>query len=205
MASGPAPDPRVVDTITQVSDRLRAVRDERGLTLAEVSATTGVSTSTLSRLETGQRRPTLELLLALALAYDVSLSDLVGEPAVGDPRVRLQPREVNGRVVVPLTRHPGSPQVWKLVIAASDTTPRVRTHEGHEWLYVMTGQLRLVLGAHDVTLTAGQAAEFDTRVPHWFGSTGAVGAEILSIFGPQGERVHVRATTVRSDQRAARG
>jgi transcriptional regulator with XRE-family HTH domain len=205
MASGPAPDPRVVDTITQVSDRLRAVRDERGLTLAEVSATTGVSTSTLSRLETGQRRPTLELLLALALAYDVPLSDLVGAPAVGDPRVRLQPREVNGRVVVPLTRHPGSPQVWKLVIAASDTTPRVRTHEGHEWLYVMTGQLRLVLGAHDVTLTAGQAAEFDTRVPHWFGSTGAVGAEILSIFGPQGERVHVRATTVRSDQRAARG
>lgn len=199
MSAGPTADPRVADTINQVSDRLRAVRESRGLTLAEVGVLTGVSTSTLSRLETGQRRPTLELLLALALAYDVPLNDLVGEPAVGDPLVPLQPREVHGRIVVPLTRQPGNPQVWKMVIRATDTTPRVRSHEGYEWFYVMTGRVRLVLGPHDITLAAGQAAEFDTRVPHWFGSAGKVGAEVLSIFGPQGERMHVRASTVRPE------
>jgi hypothetical protein len=53
-----------------------------------------------------------------------------------------------------------------------------------------------VLGDHDLVLGPGEAAEFDTRVPHWFGSTGDQAAEILSLFGPQGERVHARARSV---------
>ena len=76
--------------------------------------------------------------------------------------------------------------------------PDPKTHEGYEWLYVLDGRLRVVLGEHDVVLTAGEAAEFDTRVPHWFGSADGRPVEFLSLFGPQGERAHLRAAPRRT-------
>jgi transcriptional regulator with XRE-family HTH domain len=84
-----------------VGPRLRKVRELRGITLTDVAERTGISKSTLSRLENGQRRPSLELLLPLAQVYRVPLDDLVGAPEVGDPRIRLKPRQVNGRTVLP--------------------------------------------------------------------------------------------------------
>jgi transcriptional regulator with XRE-family HTH domain len=178
-------------TLDGVGPRLRRMRAQRDLTLIEVAAATGISKSTLSRLETGRRRPTLELLLALSRAYRVPLDDLVGAPEVGDPRVRLKPRRVNGRTVIPLT-HPGGVQAWKLVIPTSQSRPDPRTHDGFEWLYVLAGRMRLILGDQDLVLGEGEAAEFDTQVPHWFGSTGHEPAEILSIFERPGERRSVR-------------
>jgi transcriptional regulator with XRE-family HTH domain len=175
-----------------VGQRLRRVREQRGLTLTVAAEHAGISKSTLSRLENGQRRPSLELLLPLAQLYRVPLDDLVGAPEVGDPRIRIRPRRVNGRTVLPLTR-PGGVQAWKIVIPATQSTPNPRTHDGFEWLYVLTGRMRLILGDRDLTLGAGEAAEFDTRVPHWFGSTGDEPAEVLSIFGRPGERMLVRA------------
>src|SRR6185295_16692973 len=106
-----------------VGPRLRAVREQRGVTLTEAADRTGISKSTLSRLENGQRRPSLELLLPLAQAYRVPLDDLVGAPDVGDPRIRLKPRRVNGRTVLPLTRNPGGVQAWKIVIPARQSQP----------------------------------------------------------------------------------
>lgn len=99
----------------------------------------------------------------------------------------------DGRILTPLSAHPGEPQAYKVVIPASEQTVDLKTHTGHEWLYVLSGRLRLVLGEHDIVLGAGEAAEFDTRNPHWFGSTGAGAVEILSMFGKQGERLHLRA------------
>jgi len=180
----------IAAALERVGPRLRRVREERGVTLTEVAQTTGISTSTLSRLETGQRRPSLELLLPLAQTYRVPLDDLVGAPEVGDPRIRLKPRRVNGRTVLPLTR-PGGIQAWKIVIPRSQSRPDPRTHDGFEWLYVLSGRMRLVLGDQDLVLGVGEAAEFDTQVPHWFGSTGDEPAEILSIFGRPGERMHL--------------
>jgi transcriptional regulator with XRE-family HTH domain len=179
--------------LDQVGPRLKAIRAQRGVTLTALSEVTGISKSTLSRLETGQRRASLELLLPLAQAYRVPLDDLVGAPEVGDPRVRLKPHRVNGRTVLPLTRQPGGVQAWKIVAPPSNNRPRRKTHEGYEWLYVLSGRMRLVLGDQDLVLGAGEVAEFDTHLPHWFGSTGEGPVEILSIFGPQGERAHVRA------------
>lgn len=178
-------------TLDLVGPRLRRVREQRGLTLTEAALETGISKSTLSRLETGRRRPSLELLLPLAQAYRVPLDDLVGAPEVGDPRIRLKPRRVNGRTVLPLTR-PGGIQAWKIVIPRTQCDPAPRTHDGFEWLYVLGGRMRLVLGERDLVLGEGEAAEFDTQVPHWFGSTGEEPAEVLSIFGRPGERMHVR-------------
>jgi transcriptional regulator with XRE-family HTH domain len=186
-------DSKVRATLAQVPSRLRALRDHRGLTLAELAGLTGISKSTLSRLEGGQRRPTLELLLLLAMVYNVPLDDLVGAPEVGDPRIRLRPRSRNGRTVVPLSRQPGGVQAWKVVIPASRAEPELKRHEGYEWLYVLSGRMRVLIGEHDVLLGPGEVAEFDTRVPHWFGSTGDGPVEALSVFGPQGERMHHRA------------
>lgn len=184
--------PGVAAAVDGVGPRLKWLRGQRGMSLAAVAAATGISKSTLSRLETGQRRPTLELLLALADAYRVPLDDLVGAPEVGDPRVRLKPRKVHGRVVIPLTPHPGSVQAWKILIPADQVRPEPRAHEGYEWLYVLSGVLRLILGPRDLTLGAGEVAEFDTHVPHWFGSADGRPVEVLSILGRQGERAHVR-------------
>lgn len=181
-----------------VGPRLRAIRQHRGTTLAALSADTGISVSTLSRLESGQRRPNLELLLPLARAHQVPLDDLVGAPQTGDPRVHLKPVQRHGMTIVPLTRRPGGLQAFKSLIQGGDG-PQVpedqKVHEGYEWLYVLSGRLRLLLGDQDIVLTSGEVAEFDTRVPHWFGRADAAPVEFLSLFGKQGERMHVRAKT----------
>ena len=192
---------RIAAALDLVGPRLKRIRAQRDVTLTELAERTGISKSTLSRLENGQRRPSLELLLPLALAYRVPLDDLVGAPEVGDPRIRLKPRRVHGRTVLPLTQQPNGVQAWKIVIPASQSTPNPRAHEGYEWLYVLSGRMRLILGDRDFVLGVGEAAEFDTQLPHWFGSTGEGPAEVLSIFGRPGERIHVRAES--GDQQAA--
>ncbi|WP_428950450.1 helix-turn-helix domain-containing protein [Streptomyces sp. cg35] len=184
--------------LSGVGPRLRALRKERGATLSGLSETTGISVSTLSRLESGLRKPSLELLLPIARAHQVPLDELVGAPPVGDPRVRLKPIVHYGRTMIPLTRQPGGLQAYKVIEPARQIEPDPQTHEGYEWLYMLSGRLRLVLGEHDVILGPGEAAEFDTRTPHWFGSTGEGPAEFLSLFGPQGERMHVRARPTRA-------
>lgn len=183
-----------------VGGRLRSLRRQRGTTLADLSATTGISVSTLSRLESGGRRPSLEQLLPLARAYGVTLDELVDAPPTGDPRVHLRPISRNGMTMLPLTRRAGGIQAYKFVIPARSRRrrPESQTHEGYEWLYVLNGRLRLVLGDHDLVLAPGEAAEFDTRVPHWFGAAGPEPVEFLSLFGKQGERAHLRARPKRA-------
>jgi transcriptional regulator with XRE-family HTH domain len=177
-----------------VGPRLRALRRQKETTLSVLAKRTGISVSTLSRLESGDRRPTLELLLPLARAHGVSLDDLVGAPPTGDPRVSLRAIKLHGMSALPLTRRAGGIQAFKLVIPAGSARkdPELRTHEGYEWLYVLDGRLRLCLGEHDVVLSPGEAAEFDTRVPHWFGAADREAVEFLSLFGTQGERMHLR-------------
>jgi transcriptional regulator with XRE-family HTH domain len=176
-----------------VGPRLRALRQQRGATLTSVSADTGISVSTLSRLESGGRKPTLELLLALSRAYQVPLDELVGLPPPADPRIRARPVRRQGRTLIPLTQRPGGPRAYKMLLPAAEPEGEQQTHEGYEWMYVLSGRVRLRLADLDFVMTAGEAAEFDTRTPHWFGSAGPEPAELLVLFGPQGERMHVRA------------
>ena len=181
--------------LTAVGPRLRALRVRGGRTLAQLSEETGISVSTLSRLESGQRRPTLELLLPLARSHRVPLDELVGAPETGDPRVHPRPVVHHGVTSLPLTRRPGGVQAFKQVYPPGwpGGEPEQRTHEGYDWVYVLSGRLRLVLAEHDLVLGPGEVAEFDTRTPHWFGNPGPEPAEVLALFGPQGERMHVRA------------
>ncbi|WP_329377277.1 XRE family transcriptional regulator [Streptomyces sp. NBC_01351] len=191
-----ARDEELAGVLTAVGPRLRALRRQRGTTLAELSETTGISLSTLSRLESGQRRPTLELLLPLARAHRVALDELVGAPETGDPRIRPRPFVRHGRTYVPLTRDFGGLHAYKTVLPPAEdsaTVPELKVHEGYEWLYVLSGKVRLLLGEHDLVLGPGEAAEFDTRTPHAILNAGPRPAEFLNLFGPQGERIHVRA------------
>jgi transcriptional regulator with XRE-family HTH domain len=177
-----------------VGSRLRTLRTERGGTLAQLSEATGISVSTLSRLESGQRKPTLELLLPLARAHRVPLDELVGAPPTGDPRIHPRPFSRHGRTIIPLSRQPGGLQAYKQILPPGpDPVGEPRTHEGYDWFYVLSGRVRLMLGSNDLVLRTGEAAEFDTRVPHWFGNATDRPAEILALFGAQGERMHVRA------------
>jgi transcriptional regulator with XRE-family HTH domain len=184
------------DVLATVGPRLRALRERRNLTLGDLSEQTGISVSTLSRLESGGRRPTLELLLPLARAHQVQLDELVDAPPTGDPRVHMRPMQRNGMTYIPLSRYAGGLQAVKMIIPVGRPILEPKSHEGYDWMYVLDGRLRLVLGDQDLVLTAGEAAEFDTRVPHAFTNAGRTPAELLCLFGPQGERAHLRARTV---------
>ena len=192
----------IPDVLAEVGPRLRRLRERRGVTLTALAAKTGISKSTLSRLESGQRKPSLELLLPLAETYHLPLDELVGAPRVGDPRVRLRPRTRNGRLVYPLTQQSSGLAVWKVVIPP-ERERKLRNHAGYEWLYVLSGEMRLILGEHDITMRPGEVAEFDTRLPHWFGSTGEGPVEVLNLLGPQGERIHLRLEDAAEPERPA--
>jgi transcriptional regulator with XRE-family HTH domain len=184
------------DVLAGVGPRLRALRRQRDVTLAALAEQTGISVSTLSRLESGQRRPTLELLLPLARVHQVALDELVGAPETGDPRVHAKPFVHRGATYLPLNRQPGGLRAYKIVLPvepARSLEPQV--HEGYEWIYVLSGRLHLILGHRELDLGPGEVVEFDTRTPHVIANRGDHPTEMLALFGPQGERMHVRSRT----------
>ncbi|OKH99360.1 transcriptional regulator [Streptomyces sp. CB02923] len=188
--------------------RLRAAREHRGATLTGVSCATGISPSTLSRIETGRRKPTLEVVLHLAKEYGVSLDELAGtapapaaesrtsESHTSEPRTSALQRFGDDKLVLPLTRYVGGLHAHKHVLPAAEepsARPRQVSHGGYEWLCVLYGRLWLALGDRDLVLAAGDVAEFDTRTPHGVANAGADGpVEYLIMFGPQGERLRPR-------------
>ncbi|MBF6131376.1 helix-turn-helix domain-containing protein [Nocardia brasiliensis] len=187
--------PSVGAVLEQIPPRLRRARERQGFSLADLARATGLSTSTLSRLESGQRKPSLELIVPVTVALGVPLDEIVVTPRVLDPRVPQQPTKRDGRVLIALSRHQAEPRAYKMTIPADDHDPYLRTHDGYEWLYVLHGRLRVRLAEHDFIMGPGEAAEFDCQIPHWFGSAGAGAVEILSLFGKHGERIHTRART----------
>ncbi|CAL9328105.1 helix-turn-helix domain-containing protein [Streptomyces sp. enrichment culture] len=188
----------VAQALASMGARLRAVRERRGVTLSGVSRATGISTSTLSRVETGRRKPTLEVLLQLSKEYGVSLDELAGTaPApAAKPRATAPLSFGDDKAVLPLTRYVGGLHAHKHVLpalAAPPTRPRQVSHDGYEWLCVLYGRLWLALGDQDLILTPGDVAEFDTRTPHGVANSSPGGpVEYLIMFGPQGERQRPR-------------
>ncbi|MFD7455098.1 helix-turn-helix domain-containing protein [Kitasatospora sp. NPDC059827] len=195
-------DDRTADVLASIGPRLRAAREQRGATLTGVSLATGIALSTLSRIETGRRRPTLEVLLRLAQEYGASLDELTGTtpaPPAGTTTRRRRP-DTTDKSVLPLTRYVGGLHAHKHVLPAATadadtppTRPRQSSHDGYEWLCVLYGRLWLALGDQDLVLGAGDVAEFDTRTPHGVANAGAdAPVEYLVMFGPQGEVLRPR-------------
>jgi transcriptional regulator with XRE-family HTH domain len=178
----------------RVRRRLRELRIEGGLTLEAVAARAAIDVSTLSRLESGKRRLTLDHLPGIAAALGVSADDLLAPPERPDPRVRSQAQRRHGLTMWPLTRHgpAGGLHAYKIRIDAERSVPpaELPVHEGHDWMYVLSGRMRLMLGDDDFVVQPGEAVEFSTWTPHWFGAIDGP-VELLGIFGTHGERVHL--------------
>lgn len=180
--------------IDGVGARMKELRTRRGLRLADVSESTGVSISILSRLESGLRNPSLDVLLKIARVFHVPLDELVGAPASGDPRVHPKPVRRHGMIFIPLTTRPIGVQAFKVIMPGRepDTPITQSVHVGYEWLFVLTGTLHLKIGTELTVLGAGEAAEFDTAAPHGMASGTMEPVEVLTLFSPQGEQIHIR-------------
>jgi transcriptional regulator with XRE-family HTH domain len=185
----------VSNELDQVGPRLRAARRVRGWTLGELAEIADMSASTLSRLESGKRQASLELLLPLTRQLGIRIDDLV-RAETPDPRVRRPVVDRGGLVIAPLAPE-GSPiHTYRITFPPMETVPELRVHDGYEWLYVLSGRLRLRLGEQDLILSRGEAAEFDTRTPHAISAAGSRPAVVLSIFDESGARMHTHAPEV---------
>jgi transcriptional regulator with XRE-family HTH domain len=178
----------------RVRRRLRSLRNERGMTLQQVAERASIDLSTLSRLESGKRRLALDHIPALATALGVSTDQLLDGSPARDPRVRGRALRLKGLTMWPLTNHgpAGGVQAYKINISAKRRTPPdvLPVHEGRDWLYVLSGRLRLLLGDDDFTIAPGEAVEFTTWTPHWFGAVDGP-VELIGFFGPDGQKLHV--------------
>lgn len=173
-----------------VRSRLRSLRTTLGLSLDELAARTNLSPSTISRVETGKRTISLDVLLPLASALHVSLDALLDVGDDEDVVVRPTPSRSGTRTTWMLSRPTASTIAVKMRLQPTRTAPRQRVHPGHDWFFVMEGRVRLSLGERDIVVEAGEAAEFTTMTPHAFAAVDGP-AELVMIFDRDGQRAHV--------------
>ncbi|MCX4830721.1 XRE family transcriptional regulator [Streptomyces sp. NBC_01016] len=168
-----------------VAPQLRALRRRAALTLEAAAGTAGLSPAHLSRLETGQRQPSLPMLLSLARIYGTTVSELLGEtPADRDAVVRggtMEPTEAGGWTY----RQAGSPgrgmQALQVHAPYGSQGDVVRVHPGEEWLYVLSGRLRLRLGDTSYLLDPGDSSHFDSLTPHRIAAVDQGGVDFLFV------------------------
>ncbi|GAA1078935.1 helix-turn-helix domain-containing protein [Tsukamurella spumae] len=175
-----------------VRARLRSLRTTLGLSLDELAARTNLSPSTISRIETGKRAISLDVLLPLATGLNVGLDALLDTSDDADVVIRPVPSRSTGRTMWALSKPGGSTQALKALIEPTAARPRQQVHPGHDWLFVLSGELLLLLGDREITVAAGEAAEFATMTPHAFAAIGGP-TEILMIFDRDGQRAHVHS------------
>lgn len=183
--------------LDQVGARLRAARRARGWTLDELATLADMSASTLSRLESGKRQASLELLVPLTSRLGIRIDDLVKTEAV-DPRVKRPVIRRDGMIIAPLAPESSQIHTYKITFPAASVSPALRVHDGYEWFYVLSGKLRLRLGEQDLVFGRGEAAEFDTSTPHAISAAGGKPAQVLSIFNDDGARMHTHVAETRA-------
>jgi transcriptional regulator with XRE-family HTH domain len=170
-----------------LGQRLHQYRLEHGWTLDDLSKRTGISKPHLSRLESGERQPSIAALLALARAFDVPLASLFEDQADEDGDVLVRVAEVplqegNGLYYAPLRRsRAATMQPLRVIVPAQREGEDHYSHEGEEWLYVLSGRLRLTLGESEYLLEPGDAAQFDARIPHRLTALGDHNVELLRV------------------------
>ena len=185
----------VVDDIEQlVRTRLRSLRNTLGLSLDELAGRTNLSPSTISRVETGKRAISLDILLPLANALQVNLDALLDVRSDDDVVIRPTPNSSGQRTTWMLSRPTGSTIALKMRIEPTRKTEEQRVHPGHDWFFVITGQVRLSLAEREVTVRAGESAEFATMTPHALAAIDGP-AELIMIFDRDGQRAHVHHET----------
>ena len=173
-----------------VRTRLRSLRTTLGLSLDDVAARTNLSASTISRVETGKRTISLDILLPLAAALQVGLDALLDVRSDDDVVIRPTPNNSGERTTWMLSRPTGSTIALKMRIEPARQAEEQRVHPGHDWFFVIAGRVRLLLGEREITVQTGEAAEFTTMTPHAFTAIDGP-AELIMIFDRDGQRAHV--------------
>jgi transcriptional regulator with XRE-family HTH domain len=173
-----------------VRTRLRSLRTTLGLSLDELAARTNLSPSTISRIETGKRTISLDILLPLASALQVDLDALLDVHSDDDVVIRPAPSTSGARTTWMLSRPTGTTLAIKMRLEATRRKPQQRVHPGHDWFFVLTGRVLLWLGDREVVVETGEAAEFGTMTPHAFAALDGP-AELIMIFDRDGQRAHV--------------
>jgi transcriptional regulator with XRE-family HTH domain len=177
--AGPSAD------LPAVAPQLRALRRRAALTLEAAARAAGLSPAHLSRLETGQRQPSLPMLLALARIYGTTVSELLGETVADrDAVVRaaeMEPTRAGGWTYWQAGGPGRGMQALRVHIPYGTQGDIVRVHPGEEWLYVLTGRLRLRLGDTAHVLAPGDSAHFDSLTPHRLAAAGHDGTELLFV------------------------
>ncbi|GIH99280.1 transcriptional regulator [Planobispora takensis] len=179
-----------------VRQRIRGLRTARGWSLDDLAARCYLSPSTLSRIETGHRRISLDQLVSIARALGTTLDQLVESEADEDVVIRPQRDEARGMTSWLLSRDPGM-TVAKIRItrpAPQHGSTELNVHPGKDWFTVLSGTVVLLLGERTILVETGQAAEFSTMIPHAFGAHDGP-AEVLAILDHDGQRTHLRPTT----------
>lgn len=173
-----------------VRTRLRSLRTTMGMSLDQAAAASQLSASTISRIETGKRAISLDVLVPLARALQVDLDTLLDAQTDDDVIIRPVPQRSGSRTTWMLSRSTGSTVAIKMRLDEPEKMPEQRVHPGYDWFVVIEGAVRLRLGEREIVVEEGEAAEFATMTPHAFTATGGP-AELIMIFGRDGERAHV--------------
>jgi transcriptional regulator with XRE-family HTH domain len=174
------------EALSTIAESLREERTRAGLTLEQLAQRAELSTAHLSRLESGDRQPSVAALIVLSRALGVSMSTLLGERR-GAPAIATYPRgtpthESNGLTIAPCSGFPGSTTLEALQIRISPDRepPEPARHRGEEWIFVVAGRLRLEFDGQVHLLEAGATAHFDANRPHRLGAEGGP-AEVLVV------------------------
>lgn len=173
-----------------VRTRLRSLRHTLGLSLEELAKRARLSPSTVSRVETGKRTISLDVLLPLASALQVDLDALLDVRSSDDVVIRPTPNTSGKRTTWMLNRPTGSTIAVKMRLEPTRKRPAPQVHPGHDWFFVLEGRVLLSLGDRDITVEAGEAAEFATMTPHAVAALGGP-AELIMIFDRDGQHAHV--------------
>ncbi|MCI3239028.1 MULTISPECIES: helix-turn-helix domain-containing protein [Streptomyces] len=173
------------DVLPVVAPQLRALRRRASLTLEAAARTAGLSAAHLSRLETGQRQPSLPVLLTLARIYGTTVSELLGETVADqDAVVRagdMEPTAAGGWTYWEAGASGRGMQALRVRVPHGSQGDIVRVHPGEEWLYVLKGRLRLRLGDTAHRLGPGESAHFDSLTPHRIAAQDPDGVELLFV------------------------
>lgn len=171
-----------------VRTRLRGLRTAQGLSLDDLAERSHLSPSTISRIETGRRAISLDVLLPLARALRTDVETLLAEDVDEDVVIRPTPSSEGGRTTWLLSKATGATTAMKVRLEPG-TTPEQRVHPGHDWVFVLEGRIQLLLGEREIVVEAGEAAEFETMTPHAFAALDSP-AEVIMIFDRDGHRAH---------------
>lgn len=177
--------------LSSFGTRLRELRLRRGWTLQELACRSALSRAFLSRLESGDRQASIAAVLTLSRVFDVSLASLFESPPAMEPCVIVRAADavektLNGLKYASLS-HAG--RFFNLQPLYIRVSPARRgnehySHDGEEWIYVLSGKLELSLAGKTYELSPGDAAHFDSRLRHRLIAPGPQEARVLVVASP---------------------